>query len=234
VPTGRTQLSGAALFGSLRTVFADIADHRQGDADIPLRDALLSALALVSLQSPSVLALDKASTEDNLPRVYGIGRVPCETSMRAILDPVEPESLRPALQAVFRQLQRGQARAALVFVAGHSLCALDGTGSCASTALHCDSCREHHHRNGTLTSAQQMLGAALSHPDKRAVIPVRPEPIRTQDGATQNDGERNAAKRCIAKLRQDHPPLTLIVTADRLSANAPPSETLQEHDMHSI
>jgi hypothetical protein len=79
-----------------------------------------------------------------------------------------------------------------------------------------------------------MLGAALSHPDKRAVIPVRPEPIRTQDGATQNDGERNAAKRCIAKLRQDHPPLTLIVTADRLSANAPPSETLQEHDMHSI
>ncbi len=48
-----------------------------------------------------------------------------------------------------------------------------------------------------------MLGAALIHPDKREVIPLMPEPIVKQDGTTQNDCERNAAKRFIAKLRQD-------------------------------
>src|SRR5262249_12444476 len=128
VPKVRQHLSGDGLFGSLRTVFADMADHRQGDSDIPLSDALLSACAMFSLQSPSVLAFDKARTEDNLQRVYGIGRVPCATSMRAILDPVEPESLSPAFKAVFRQLQRGQALEAMVCVEGHYLLARDGTG----------------------------------------------------------------------------------------------------------
>ena len=121
VPKVRTHLSGDALFGSLRTVFADIADHRQGDSDIPLSDALMSAFAMFSRKSPSLLAFDKERTEDNLHRVYGIGRVPCDTAMREILDPVEPASLSPAFKAVFRQLQRGKALEAMVFVEGHYL-----------------------------------------------------------------------------------------------------------------
>ena len=62
-----------------------------------------------------------------------------------------------------------------------------------------------------------MLGAVLIHPDKRAVIPLMPEPIIQQDGTSKNDCERNAAKRLIVKLRQDHPHLTLIVTEDSLA-----------------
>ena len=68
----------------------------------------------------------------------------------------------------------------------------------------------------------------------RAVIPLPPEAIVKHDGTEKNDGERNAAKRFVAKLRQDHPHLKCIVTADSLSANAPPSETLQDHDLRSI
>ena len=60
-----------------------------------------------------------------------------------------------------------------------------------------------------------MLGAVLLHPAKRAVIPLRPEPIVQQDGTTKNDCERNAAKRLIAKLRQDHPHLQVIVDLAR-------------------
>jgi hypothetical protein len=79
-----------------------------------------------------------------------------------------------------------------------------------------------------------MLGAAIIHPDCRAVIPLMPEPMVKQDGTEKNDGERHAAKRVIAKLRQDHPHLKCIVTEDSLSANAPPIETLQDHDLHDI
>src|SRR5437016_6448775 len=234
VPKVRKHLSGDALFGSLRTVFADIADHRKGDSEIPLRDALMSAFAMFSLKSPSLLAFDKERTEDNLQRVYGIGRVPCDTSMRAILDPVKPEHLRPAFKAVFRQLQRGKALEAMVFVDAHYLLALDGTGYFSSTEIHGDSCLEKHHRNGTVTYAHQMLGAALIHPDKRAVIPLMPEPIVKQDGTEKNDCERNAAKRFVTKFRQDHPHLKVIVTEDSLSSNAPHIETLQEHNMRYI
>src|SRR5215813_666252 len=233
-PTVRKHLSADALFGLLRTGFAAIVDHRPGTPDIALMDALMSAFALFALKSPSLLAFDQERTEGNLHRVYGIERVPCDTAMREILDPVEPESLRPLFTHIFRALQRGKALEAMVFVEGHYLLALDGTGYFSSQQIPCASCLETHHRHGTVTYSHQMWGAALIHPDKREVIPLMPEPIITQDGATKNDCERNAAKRFIAKLRQDHPHLKLIVTEDSLSSNAPHIETLQAHDMHYI
>ena len=233
-PKTRKHLSADALLSALRTVFSDLPDHRQGDPDIPLSDALMSAFAMFSLKAPSLLAFDKERAEDNLQRVYGIKRVPCDTRMREILDPVDPESLRPAYKQMFSRLQRGKALEDMVFVQGHYLLALDGTGYFSSKKVHCDSCLEKHHRNGTVTYAHQLLGAALIHPDKREVIPLMPEPIIQQDGAKKNDCERNAAKRFVAKFRQDHPHLKVIVTEDSLSSNAPHIETLQEHDMHYI
>ena len=173
VPKVRKHLCADALFGSVRTVFDDIVDHRKGDPDIALSDALMSAFAMFSLKSPSLLAFDKVRAEDNLQSIYGIGRAPCDTSMRELLDPVNPERLRPAFKAVFRQFQRGKALEEMVFVEGHYLLALDGTGYFSSKEIHCESCLEHHHRNGTVTYSHQMLGAALVHPDKREVIPLR-------------------------------------------------------------
>jgi Transposase DDE domain len=66
------------------------------------------------------------------------------------------------------------------------------------------------------------------------VIALMPEPIIKQDGTDKNDCERNAAKRLIAKLRQDHPHLKVIVTEDSLSSNAPHIDVLQEHDLHYL
>jgi Transposase DDE domain len=234
VPKVRKHLSADALFSSLRTSFSDIAEHRQGTPDIPLADALMSAFAMFSLKAPSLLAFDKERTEDNLQRVYGIERVPCDTALREILDPVEPESLRPLFKRVFGTLQRGKALEEMVFVEGHYLLALDGTGYFSSQQIHCASCLETHRRNGTVTYRHQMLGAALVHPDQREVIPLMPEPIIKQDGTEKNDCERNAAKRFITKLRQDHPHLQLIVTEDSLSSNAPHIQWLHDHNLHYI
>jgi hypothetical protein len=66
------------------------------------------------------------------------------------------------------------------------------------------------------------------------VIPLMPAPIVQQEGPEKNAWERTAANRCITTLRQDHPPLQGIVTADSLRANAPPLEVLQAHTLHSI
>jgi hypothetical protein len=79
-----------------------------------------------------------------------------------------------------------------------------------------------------------MLGAAIIHPDVREVIPLMPAPIVKQDGTAKNDCERNAAKRFLVKLRQDHPPLTCIITEDSLRANAPHLESLRAYDLHYI
>jgi hypothetical protein len=180
VPKLRKHLCEDALFDLVRAAFADISDHRKGDSDISLSDALMSAFAMFSLKSPSLLAFDQERAEDNLHRIYGIQRAPCDTSMRETLDPVEPESLRPAFKQAFRQLQRGKALEEMVFVAGHYLLALDGTGYFSSKEIPCDSCLVKHHRNVTITYSHQLLVAALIHPDKREGIPLMPEPIIKQ------------------------------------------------------
>src|SRR5215471_674142 len=233
-PLVRKHLSADALFRLIHNDFARLPDYRVGDTEIALADALMSAFAMFSLKAPSLLAFDKERAEGNLHTIYGIVRVPCDTRMREILDPVSPKWLRPAFKSVFRQLQRGKALEAMTWLDGHYLLALDGTGYFASKTIHCASCLRRVHRNGSMTYAHQMLGAAIIHPDQRAVIPLMPEPITNRDGMDKNDCERNAAKRFVAKLRQDHPHLKFIVTEDSLSANAPHIETLHAHDLRYI
>src|SRR5881397_253412 len=234
VPKGRKYLCADALFRLLREHFATIADDRVDEVEIPLSDALMSAFAIFSLKAPSLLSFDKQRAEGNLKTIYGITHTPCDTRMRERLDPVSPESLRPSFTLVFRQLQRGKALEPMAFLDGHYLLALDGTGYFSSQTIHCASCLHKVHRNGSITYSHQMLGAAIIHPDKREVIPLMPEPIITQDGTAKNDCERNAAKRFMAKLRQDHPHLKFIITEDSLSSNAPHIETLHDHGCHYI
>ena len=233
-PKARKHLSADALFRLVHTGFDHIPDYRPADVDIALPDVLMSAFAMFSLKAPSLLAFDKERAEGNLHTIYGIQRVPCDTYMREILDLVSPKWLRPVFTSVFRQLQRGKALEPMVFLDGHYLVALDGTEYFSSKTIHCASCLHRVHRNGSITYTHQMLGAAIIHPDQRAVIPLMPEPIVNRDGTAKNDGERTAAKRFVAKLRQDHPHLKCIVTEDSLSSNAPHIATLQAYDLHYI
>jgi hypothetical protein len=233
-PKARKHLSADALFHLVRSGFATIPDSRCDDGDISLTDALMSAFAMFSLKAPSLLAFDKERAEGNVHPIYGIERVPCDTHRRELLEPVSPKWLRPVFTSVLRQLQRGKALEEMMFLDGHSVLALDGTGYFSSQTMHCASCLHKVHRNGSITSYHQMLGAAIIHPDRREVIPLMPEPMVTQDGTGKNDGERNAAKRFMAKLRHDHPQLKCIVTADSLSSNAPHIEPLHDHGLHDI
>ena len=233
-PPGRKHLSADALFRLVHSGFASLPDYRVGDSEITLTDALMSAFAMFSLKAPSLLAFDKERAEGNLHTIYGIARVPCDTHMRAILDPVSPKLLRPVFKRIFRQLQRGKALEAMTFLEGYYLLALDGTEYFSSKTIHCASCLHKVHRNGSRTYSHQILGAAIVHPEQRAVIPLMPEPIVQHDGTGKNDCERNAAKRFVAKLRQDHPHLKFIVTEDSLSSNAPHIETLHAYGLHYI
>jgi hypothetical protein len=231
-PKARKHLSADALFHLVRSGFATIPDSRGDDGAMSLTDALMSAFAMFSLKAPSLLAFDKERAEGNLHPIYGIERVPCDTHMRELLAPVSPKWLRPVFTSVFRQLQRGKALEEMMFLDGHYLLALDGTGYFSSQTMHCASCLHKVPRHGAITYYHQMLGAAIIHPDRREVLPLMPEPIVTHDGTGKNDCERNAAKRFMAKLRHDHPQLKFIVTEDSLSSNAPHSETLHEHGLH--
>lgn len=234
IPKTRQHLSADGLHRTLRDGFDQIPDHRP-QPDIPLRDALMSGFALFSLKDPSLLAFDERRADGNLRRLYGIGQIPSDTRMREILDPVDSAHLRPLFNDVFRALQRGKALEELVFHDNCYLLALDGTGYFSSPTVHCDSCLQKvNSQTGAVTYSHQMLGAAIVHPDFREVIPLAPEPIIKQDGTTKNDCERNASKRLLRKIRQEHPHLGFIVIEDGLSSNAPHIREILDLNMHFI
>jgi hypothetical protein len=114
-PKGRQHRSADALLRWVRSGFDTIPDHRSDEAEIALTEALRSACAVFSLQSPALRAFDQQRAAGHLARLYGRERVPCDTRLRAILDPVAPESLRPVFKSLFRQLQRGKAIEPMVF-----------------------------------------------------------------------------------------------------------------------
>src|SRR5438128_1229999 len=134
-PKERKHLSADALFGFVRSLFANVPDHRSDDTDITLTDALMAGFAMFSLKCPSLLDFDKQRAEGNLRTIYGIERAPCDSYMREMLDPISPASLRPLFKGVFRHLQRGKALEEMVFFKGCYLLALDGTGYFASKTL---------------------------------------------------------------------------------------------------
>ena len=232
----RQHLSADALYRLVRSTFRAVPDSRSADVEIPLGDALMAGFAVFALKSPSLLAFDdqRKKDESNLKSLFGLQHVPSDTQMRTILDEVDPQELRPAYTAVFRQLQRGKALEPFVFFQGHYLMALDGTSYFSSEKIHCPFCLEKKSRNGKVCYYHQMLGAALVHPDRKEVIPICPEPIIKQDGNTKNDCERNASSRFFGHFRRDHPKLPVIVVADALSANAPMLAVLHDYDLRFI
>jgi hypothetical protein len=235
-PIIRKHLNADALFAALRKEFEKVPDHRATNGSIPLGDALMSGFAVFSLKHPSLLDFDRRrqSGDPNLMRVFGIQKVPCDSQMREILDPVDPQALRKPFRAVFSRLQRGKALEQLTFLDGHYLVSGDGTGFFYSTKLNNDKCLTKDSRTAGKVYHQMFYGAALVHPDYREVIPFAPEFITKQDGETKNDCEREASKRFLSKFRKEHPHLPVILVEDALASNGPHIRELQTHDMRFI
>jgi len=206
------------------------------NVDIRLEDALMSGFAMFALKDPSLLAFDQRRAKpENLRPVFGMQNIPSDTQMRTILDEVSPESLRPLFKQVFQQLQRGKELEKMRFMGKYYLASIDGSGYFSSKKVHCEACLQRRNkRTGEITYSHQMLGVAIVHPEQKAVIPLMPEPIIKQDGDKKNDCERNAAKRLLAKVRQDYPRLRLIIIEDALSANAPHIKALEHHNYRFI
>jgi hypothetical protein len=229
----RRHLHYDALVGLVRQRFEELPEPRR-DPDFSLADTLMAGLALFSLKDPSLLAFMRRAVDHNLRRVFGLRAVPSDTQMRAILDDVDPNRLRPVFRDVFRQLQRGKVLEPYVFLEGCYLMALDGVEYFRSQRVHCDHCLSCQHKNGAVSYYHQLLAAVLVHPDFPEVIPLAPEPIQRLDGRDKNDCERNAARRWLRQFRKDHPHLPIIVTEDALSSNAPHIRDLLDHHIHFI
>jgi len=184
-----------------------------------------------------LLAFDKQrgeeATKHNLKSLFLIEKPPSDTHMRETLDLIDPVNLRNNYLTLFEEVQRSKLLEQFKFLDGY-LCLLDGSGIFESEKVHCESCCRKQHKDGRISYYHHILAAVIAHPSMKQVLPLCPEPITKQDGATKNDCERNASHRLLRDLKREHPRLQLTICSDALSANAPHIRELQELDYHFI
>jgi hypothetical protein len=223
----RKQLSADGLLKRVRRSLERLDDGIiQGrKREIQTSDCAMSAIAMFSLKSPSLLAFDRALKEPtiahNLKCLYGIKRAPCDTYMREVLDEVSPRELRNIFLSLFESVQKNRLLREYWFSPLDSyLLTIDGTEIFESDKVHCLNCCERRYRSGKVSHYHQVFGGAIVNPDISQVIPLCPEPITKQDGASKNDCERNAAKRFLKDLHSEHPRLKITIVADALHADA--------------
>lgn len=222
----------------LKKTFTSSTEKSKKGDKITLVDCCLSALAMFKLKFPSLLQFDTQKQDDainaNIKNLFKVKRIPCDTYMRERLDPVEPKKLRPLFKDIFSELQRGKVLERYQFLERKYLLLSDGTGYFSSPKIHCKNCCVKNHKNGSVTYYHQFLGAVVAHPDLKEVIPICPEPIMKQDGATKNDCEKNATERLLRDFRREHPHLPIILVEDALAANGPHLKLLRQLDISFI
>jgi hypothetical protein len=234
-----TSLSADAIISSLRNQFKKIKDFRDpGRIEISMVDCVMSAYAIFAFKFPSLLNFEKqmkvVRNFSNLQSLFKVERIPSDTRMREIVDEVDPEDLRPAFKALFSKVQSANILKTFKSVNSSYLLAIDGTGHFSSDAVFCEQCLERKTSDEDKLYHHQTLSGAIVHPDKQQVIPVCPEAIRKQDGASKHDSERSAMKRFLIKFREDHPKLKTIVLADALHSTLPMMGDLERMQMNFI
>jgi hypothetical protein len=221
-------------FTALRDIVASrlkaIPDIRQeGKVAHSVHDVIMSGLAMMYFQDPSLLQFQKRMEEaretSNLKTLFGVSSVPKDTCMREVVDEVAPECLAPVFKDFFHELQRSKNLEPYRVLTHLYAVVMDGSGYFSSEKLHCPGCLIKKGRY-----EHQIVQAALVHPGKRQVLPLCPEEVRNTDGVDKQDCEMNAGKRLIQRLKGDHPHLPLLIVADALYSKQPFIEALvNEH-----
>jgi hypothetical protein len=224
-------VSAPALLNQVRRSFEKIPDPRCYGQQFSLPDVLMSGLAIFGLKYPSLLKFDEQRNEEriraNLKSLYGVEQAPCDTQLRSVLDRVNPAELRVPFIQIHQKLYHQNFLEGFRYLDSF-LVSVDGTGQFSSSLVSCPECCVRHHKNGQVSYYHQLLGAVIVHPDRDQVLPLFPEAITHQDGATKNDCEANASKRLLKQLREAFPTWPLRVVEDSLSANGPHINLLKE------
>ena len=203
----------------------DFRPRKSQDA-IPLHDAIMSGLAVMHLKYPSLLQFDRDCVKKpdklrNMKTLYGVGRVPCDTYLREMLDPIETRYLRTFFTRLFAFVQRsGRLKQFEYFDEGY-LAPIDGTGHFCSGKISCPECCVKKPDSKNPQYYHQLLACCLVKPGKKEVLPLMPEPIIQQVNASKNDCEKTALKRLLSNISREHPHLKLVLNGDDLYSDGP-------------
>jgi hypothetical protein len=138
--------------------------------------------------------MNKRKGTSNAHTLFGIQKIPTDTHIRNLLDPLFPEALFVLFRHVFRELQRAKVLERFKTKSGQFLLALDGTEHFSSEKINCKRCTQQLLTNGKRRYSHSVITPTLVSPEQSEVISLEPAFILPQDGEEKQDCEIKAAK----------------------------------------
>jgi hypothetical protein len=97
------------MLEGLRQSLGEVPEHRTGrNTQYGISDAGLGAFAVFYIQSPSFLAhqrdMQRHKGQNNAQGLFGVGRIPSDSQIRNLLDPIEPTQLYEPFWEIYRRL----------------------------------------------------------------------------------------------------------------------------------
>ena len=158
--------------------------------------------------------LKKAKARKNKKTLFNIRTIPTDNQVRNIIDPIPTAHFEEAQDDIILKMQRSGVlkefkktiRSKNQSIEMGHLIGLDGIEYFRSEKIHCESCCQVHHKDGTIDYFHRMLLGGLIHPIQDLFLPLTQEFIVKQDGCEKEDCERKAAKRWLQKVSRKTPP----------------------------
>lgn len=180
-----------------------LTDKRTGqNGQYDVNDAVQAAFAIFFMQSGSFLAgqrhLRQAKGKSNAETVFKLERIPTDTHIRNLLDPVSPEELSDEFRFLLGQLVDSGYASQWHVLDRRLGFSLDGVYYFSSKKISCTNCQKHGHEQGTVYLHSAITPVVVA-PGQPHVLPYVPEFITPQDGLEKQDCEINAAKRWVER-----------------------------------
>lgn len=227
------------LIAAVRRCCLSIPDKRQGqNTTYDMADFGMAAFSAFFMQSPSFLAhqrhLSAGQGRSNCQTLFAMDRIPGDSQIRAMLDPVEPAQFHPAFADALAELEQTGVIDKLRVLNGHVLIALDGSEYYCSTKHHCVNCSTRKRSNGEVEYHHSLLAATLVCPGHNSAVPLEPEFIIPQDGHDKQDCESRAMRRWLVAHAARYARLRPVYLGDDLFSRQPTCQAVLDAVAHFI
>lgn len=220
--------------GALRERCAGLPDRRTGsNGRYTMSDIGLAAFSVFFMQSPSFLGHQKALAEgpgrgrSNCHTLLGMTAIPCDNHIRTMLDGAPTDHFDGVFSTILKDIDRSGGLKPFRQLGGRVLIALDGSEHFRSRNLSCPHCSTRKRSDGGTEYFHTFVGATLVAPGHKTVLPLPPEFVRPQDGASKQDCEPMAARRWLGRVGAAHAWLKPVYLGDDLYARQPMCEAIK-------
>jgi len=198
----RASLTVDAFIERLKT--KKLTDRRTGrNGRYEVNDAAQAAFAIFFMQSGSFLAgqrhLRQAKGKSNAETVFKMERIPTDTHIRNLLDPVSPTEVEDEFRYLLAELEAEGKLNQWRVLDGRLAFSLDGADYFSSQKVSCRQCQSQQMSTGETQYKHSAITPVIVAPGCAHVLPYVPEFIVPQDGAEKQDCEVTAAKRWLER-----------------------------------